>query len=419
MRRIFLVVLAVMVAGASAAAAQRAAPACDPDNGGLVLPAGFCATLFATVESPRHIAVGPNGAVFVSGTRGGVTALRDLNADGHADTTATFGASFGASGTGIAITNDAIYYAPNDKVVRFAWRPGSMLPADGGTVIVSGLPTGGHTAKPITLGKDGSLFVDQGSPGNVCVGQGAPGSGVVLKEPFPPCADLEFRAGIWRYDGRKPGQTLADGERWVTGFRNGMAIGVEPTTGVLWGATHGRDQLGQWPGYTVEDNAEKPAEEFGMLTKGSDFGWPYCYYDPIAKKKMLAPEYGGDNVKQGSCGQKTQPVIAFPGHWAPLQLAFVPPHNSLGPAYASGAFIAFHGSWNRAPLPQDGFRIVFIPFKDGKATGQYSTFAKGAGSGPASQIKLSGVAVSPEGNAIYLASDQVGKVWRIIPTGGK
>jgi glucose/arabinose dehydrogenase len=240
-----------------------------------------------------------------------------------------------------------------------------------------------------------------------------------MTEPFPECADLQGRAGIWRFDGKRPAQTEADGERWVTGFRNGMAIAVEPTTGVLWGATHGRDQLGQWPGYTVEDNAEKPAEEFGMLTKGADFGWPYCYYDPIAKKKMLAPEYGGDNVKQGPCGQKTQPVIGFPGHWAPLQLAFVPVRNSLGPAYASGAFIAFHGSWNRAPLPQDGFRIVFIPFKDGKATGQYSTFAKGSGDGPASQIKISGVAVAPEGNAIYIASDQVGKVWRIIPTGGQ
>ncbi len=383
-----------------------------------MLPAGFCATLFATVGSPRHVAVGPHGDVFVSGTRDGVTALRDRDGDGHADTTATFGASYG-SGTGIAIASDAIYYAPNDKVVRFSWRPGSLLPSDGGTVIVSGLPTGGHTAKPISLGKDGSLFVDQGSPGNVCVGQGAPRRGEVPTEPFPVCADLEHRAGIWRYDGRTPGQTLADGERWVTGLRNGMAIGVEPTTGVLWGATHGRDQLGVWPGYSVEDNAEKPAEEFGMLTKGSDYGWPYCYYDPIAKKKMLAPEYGGDNAKQGPCAQKTQPVIAFPGHWAPLQLAFVPPRNSLGAPFASGAFIAFHGSWNRAPLPQDGFRIVFIPFKDGRATGQYSTFAKGAGSGPSSQIKLSGVAVAPEGDAMYVASDQVGKVWRIVPTGGR
>jgi glucose/arabinose dehydrogenase len=418
MRRFLLLIAPVATGALLLAATHRPAPACDPGNAGLVLPAGFCATLFANVPGARHVAVGPGGDVFVSGARGGVTALRDLNADGHADSTVTFGGSYGA-GTGIAIAADAIYYAPNDKVVRFSWRAGSMLPSDEGTIIVGGLPAGGHTAKPITLGKDGSLFVDIGSPGNVCQGTGAPRKGETYTDPLPVCGDLALRAGIWRFDGKKAGQTEADGERWVTGFRNGMAIAVEPTTGVLWGATHGRDQLGQWPGYTVEDNAEKPSEEFGILTKGSDFGWPYCYYDPLARKKMLAPEYGGDNVKQGSCGQKTQPAIGFPGHWAPLQLSFVPPRNSLGAAYTAGAFIAFHGSWNRAPLPQDGFRIVFIPFKGGKATGEYSTFAKGAGEGAASQIKLSGVGVSPEGNAIYLASDQMGKVWRIVPTGGK
>jgi glucose/arabinose dehydrogenase len=416
MRRAPLLMVAMGLGCAGIASAQRSGAACDRDNGGLVLPAGFCATLFATVGSPRHIAVAPNGDVFVSGTRGGVTALRDRKGDGHADTTATFGANYGI-GTGLAITGDAIYYAPDDKVVRFAWRPGSLTPNDAGTVIVTGLPTGGHTSKPITLGKDGSLFVDQGSPGNVCVGQGAPARGFVVTGPLPMCADLEHRAGIWRYDSRKPGQTVADGERWVTGFRNGMAIAVEPTTGMLWGATHGRDQLGAWPGYSVEDNAEKPAEEFGMLTKGSDFGWPYCYYDPIAKKKMLAPEYGGDNARQGPCAQKTQPVIAFPGHWAPMQLAFVPPRNSFGPAFASGAFLAFHGSWNRAPLPQAGYRVVFMPFRNGRPTGDYSTFAIGT-AGP-TWLRVSGVAVAPEGNAIYLASDGLGKVWRIIPTGGR
>ncbi len=418
MRRLPLLITPLAAGALLLAASSHSAPACDPGNAGLVLPAGYCATLFANVAGARHVVVGPKGDVFVSGPRTGVMALRDRDGDGHADSTVSFGASYG-SGTGIALAADAIYYAPNDKVVRFAWHPGALLPSDEGTVIVGGLPTGGHTAKPITLGKDGSLFVDIGSPGNVCVGAGTPRKGDAVLEPLAHCADLDQRAGIWRFDGMKAGQTEADGERWVTGFRNGMAIAVEPTTGVLWGATHGRDQLGQWPGYTVEDNAEEPAEEFGMLTKGSDFGWPYCYYDPIAKKKELAPEYGGDNVKQGPCAEKTQPAIAFPGHWAPLQLTFVPVHNSLGSAYASGAFLAFHGSWNRAPLPQDGFRIVFIPFRNGKATGEYSTFAKGAGEGTSGQIKLSGVAVAPEGNAIYLASDQVGKVWRIVRTGGR
>src|SRR5450759_3669401 len=108
MRRALLLMVAMGLGCAGIASAQRSGAACDRDNGGLVLPAGFCATLFATVGSPRHIAVAPNGEVFVSGTRGGVPALRDRKGDGHADTTATFGANYGI-GTGLAITGDAIY----------------------------------------------------------------------------------------------------------------------------------------------------------------------------------------------------------------------------------------------------------------------------------------------------------------------
>ena len=114
-----------------------------------------------------------------------------------------------------------------------------------------------------------------------------------------------------------------------------------------------------------------------MFSKGVDLGWPYCYYDPIEKKKVLAPEYGGDGSKQDQCANKTQPVIGFPGHWAPMALNFVPAKNAFGPEYASGAFLAFHGSWDRAPLPQAGFRVVFIPFKNGKAVGTYTTFTDG------------------------------------------
>ena len=336
---------------------------------------------------------------------GGVVALRDRDADGHADTTAHFGS---LPGTGIAVTRDALYFTPHEQVVRYAWRAGSLLPRDSGTVIVSSMPTGGHSAKTIALGRNGEIYVDHGSESNVCVasaGARSPGQ--------QPCAELLTRAGIWRYDARRAGQTPATGERWVTGFRNGMAIAVEPTSGTLWGASHGRDQLAAW-GFSAEDNAEKPAEEFGVLAKGADYGWPYCYYDPIAKLKVQAPEYGGDGVRVGDCAAKTQPVIAFPGHWAPLQLSFNT-GAGFGAAYRGGAFLAFRGSWNRAPLPQAGHRIVYIPFRGGRATGTYSTFVTGTGS----PVKFSGVAMQPDGGAMFVASDQIGKVWRIIPTTGR
>lgn len=405
MRRTLLILTPLLAAAALLAARRPAAPACDPGNGGLILPNGFCATVYAEVRGVRHVAVAPNGDVFASGGRNGVTALRDRKGIGHADTMVTFGG--GATGTGIALGHDAIFFAPNDRVIRFAWTPGSLLPSDAGTVIVSGLPaTGNHSAKTLALSKDeNSIFVDQGSATNICEQRGS--------NAHPrPCPELPTRAGTWRYDTHKPNQTIADGEHWTTGVRNGMALAVEPTTGVLWGATHGRDELRAAMGASDQDNAEKPAEEFGVFAKGADYGWPYCYYDPITKKKVQGPEYGGDGVKQGECATKTQPVIGFPGHWAPLALNFVPAKNAFGPEYASGAFLAFHGSWNRAPLPQAGFRVVFIPFRNGKAVGTYTTFADGT----PSQIKISGVAMAPDGSALFIASDQVGKIWRVVPT---
>ena len=120
MRRILVVLVPAAVACALLAFRPPQAPPCDPDNAGLTLPKGYCATLFASVPGVRHVAVAPNGDVFASGPRTGVTALRDRQHTGHADTTATFGPG---SGTGIALGTDAIYFAPNDRVIRFAWTP--------------------------------------------------------------------------------------------------------------------------------------------------------------------------------------------------------------------------------------------------------------------------------------------------------
>jgi len=88
----------------------------------------------------------------------------------------------------------------------------------------------------------------------------------------------------------------------------------------------------------------------------------------------VSPELAKDT--QGTIAAAKDPIIAFPGHWAPMSLAFYP-SDKFGSAYSGGLFIAFHGSWNRAPLPQAGFRVVFAPFADGKATGSYTTFASG------------------------------------------
>ena len=187
----------------------------------------------------------------------------------------------------------------------------------------------------------------------------------------------------------------------------------------LYAMQHGRDQLATlFPKqYTNEQNAEIPAEEFFLVKKGSDFGWPYCYYDPIQNKKLTAPEYGGDGKSTSRSAGKGLPIMAFPGHWAPNDLLFYT--GTMFPAkYKNGAFIAFHGSWNRAPLKQGGYCVVFVPFANGKPSGKYEIFADGftgkesiMGSGQA-KYRPCGLAEGPDG-ALYISDSQVGKIWKI------
>ena len=156
------------------------------------------------------------------------------------------------------------------------------------------------------------------------------------------------------------------------------------------------------------------------LERGADYGWPECYYDLTQQKLVLAPEYGGDGGKAvGPCAQKRAPVAVFPAHWAPNDLLFYYGHQ-FPTAYRGGAFIVFHGSWNRAPSPQGGYNVVFQPFIDGKPTGKYLVFADGfAGAvkepGRAAH-RPSGLAVGPDG-ALYITDDKHGRIWRVTYRG--
>ena len=406
MSRLLVLALALVMVPRAFLQAQ-ARPACDPDNAGLTLPEGYCALLVGErLGSVRHIVVADNGDIYAAvGGRsgGGLLALRDTDGDGRADMLRPIGR---ASGTGVALHGGYLYFAPNDRIVRYRLEPGALVPTDPPEIVIKGLPTGGHRAKTMAFGLDGALFVDFGSRSNSCQAQDrsarSPGR-------FP-CTELEERAGIWRFDPTILNQRPSDGTRWATGLRNPMALAVHPTTGRLYFASHGRDQLSAHWGFTAEQNAENPAEEFGVAAEGDDFGWPYCYYDLQTDTKVLAPEYGGDGREVGRCAQMKDPLIGFPAHWAPMALAFNP-MPALGPEYEGGAFLAFHGSWNRAPLPQAGFRVVYIPFADGRPTGKYSTFAIGA-RGP-TELRASGVAMGPDGS-LYIAADRNQKIWRVM-----
>jgi mono/diheme cytochrome c family protein len=136
---------------------------------------------------------------------------------------------------------------------------------------------------------------------------------------------------------------------------------------------------------------------------------------------VLAPEYGGDGGKTvGVCADKKAPVAFFPAHWAPNDLLIYTGKAFPG-AYQGGAFVAFHGSWNRAPDPQGGYNVVFQALKDGKASGDFIVFADGfAGRykepGRAA-FRPTGLAMAPDG-AMYISDDMHGRIWRVTAQGG-
>ena len=396
---------------------------CAPDNGGLNLPAGFCASVFAdSLPTPRHLWVTASGDVYVSlmgrggrsagaGTPGGVILLRDTNRDGRADAQVDVVRGFGTSE--VALFDNHLYVENTRSIFRFPLRPGQTSPTGPADTIVSGLPSGGHAAKTFTIAPDGSLYVNIGSAGNVCAVRGGD-----AKRPPDPCTELTTRAGIWRFDARKSGQTQADGTRFVTGLRNAIGITMGPDNAV-WAMQHGRDGFQSWPDlFDAKYAAENPAEELVRLNSGDDFGWPYCYYSNAENKRVDAPEYGGNGKITTRCASKTAPIAAYPGHWAPNDLTFYT--GSAFPAkYRGGIFIAFHGSWNRAPEPQAGYRVVFQPMRDGRASGPYETFAdrfSPNSGGTGANRRPGGLAVGPDG-ALYIAEDATGRIWKVVYNG--
>ena len=416
-------------------ATQTQGHACAHDDSGLQLPAGFCATVFAEgIGHARHLVVASNGVVYVNTWSGRyygndtppaggfVVALQDTTGSGKADVVQRFGAtaeSGGAGGTGIVLYKGAVYAEINDKIVRYALPAGSIVPRDPPVTIVSGLPLGGdHPMHPFAIDTDGSLYVDVATATNACQLQnripGSPG--------INPCTELQRRGGIWRYDANKTDQTFSPAERFATGIRNAEGFAIDSGHNIFV-TQHGRDQLhSNWPDrYKPEEEATQPAEELLRLTRGGDYGWPECYYDAVQGKLVLAPEYGGDGGKKvGPCAGKIAPIAAFPAHWAPNAMALY--DKQQFPAhYRHGVFIAFHGSWNRAPYPQGGYNVVFQALAGNSASGKCEIFADGFAGAVKSPDQAahrpSGLAVGGDGS-LYVSDDVRGRIYRIVYNGG-
>ena len=392
----------------------------DDSNGGLTLPDGFSALVVAEETGRgRHISVNGNGDIYVSlrdePNNRGIACLRDTTGDGKADIIEYTGEHVG---TGIKIHNGYLYFGADTAVVRYPLTEGDLIPGEEWELIARGFPQERqHEAKPMEFDNQGNMYVTVGAPSNACMKQmrtkGSPG--------MDPCPILEYAGGIWKFKEEVLNQDqLADGERYATGIRHAVAISWNRNVKELYAVQHGRDQLHQFfPDlYDTKQSAELPAEEFLLVTEGSDFGWPYCYYDQFQEKKVLAPEYGGDGNVEDRCAQKTDPIMAFPGHIAPNDLLFY--SGEMFPErYKNGAFIAFHGSWNRAPEPQSGFFVVFVPFNGKNPSGDWEIFADGfAGASTINstgdaRFRPCGLAEGPDGS-LYVVDSNKGKIWRIF-----
>ncbi len=405
-----------------------------PVDGGLYLPKDFKSVVVidSIEETVRHLAVTDDGLLYAklrnAGEEGSIAVLKDDDSDGLADIVEKFGAYGGKDkwsyATAMRIYNGYLYHSSDLVVYRYKLKPGTLIPEGEMEVVLTDDHEHGkheHIGKPLAFDNKGNMYVPFGAPSNSCQEPKrtprAPG--------IDPCPQLENHGGVWRFDANKLGQTQKDGYKFASGIRSVVAMDWNPIDENLYIVMHGRDDLLRlFPNiYSPWESAIFPSEEFIKVTEGSNFGWPYCYYDQEQGKKVLAPEYGGDGKIIGRCAEYDDPIIGFPGHWAPNDLVFYQ-GDQYPDHYRNGAFVAFHGSTNRAPYPQSGYFVGFVPFKNGKPSGDWEVFADGfAGVDPIISVndavyRPMGIAEGPDGS-LYLSDSVKGKIWKITYEGDK
>ncbi|MBC7368545.1 MAG: PQQ-dependent sugar dehydrogenase [Undibacterium sp.] len=417
----------------SALSGSAALPKPDADDGAISLPPGFRALVVAddlvlnkkvgnTGERLRGLAVAPNGDLYAKGKNGLIWALRDIDGDGRADLIKEFGP--GDGGTHIMFHDGWLYHSSRTAVYRYKYTPGELVPSSAMQTIVSGLPAEkDHDAKAFGFDESGRMIVEIGSPYNV-LSDGDRRLGAKGKTDAEIAKFQETYGGFWRFDTNKLDQHQSDGVRFSTGHRHSLALQWHPASKNFFMVQMGRDNLNivDPVHYDELDNAERVSEVMHLLKEGSNLGWPYSYWDPVKKAHLRAPEYGGDNFKRVEPDPYDRPVVAFPAHWAPLQMALYT-GQQFPAKYRLGMFVAFHGSWNRAPRSQAGYNVSFVPFDEkGLPKGTYEQFAWGFPGTDEfvntrdAKYRPCGVAVGPDGS-LYIGDTDRGRIWRVIYTG--
>ncbi|MBE7176101.1 MAG: PQQ-dependent sugar dehydrogenase [Mucilaginibacter polytrichastri] len=378
----------------------------------LKLPEGFTSVVAADSVGPlRHISISDKGVLYVKLSRlkegKGIFCLHDADNDGYFEQANGFG---DYAGTGIRVVGNTLYASSNSSVFRYALNEnGDVADTAKKETIVQGLPDlKMDNAKSFALDGQDHIYVAIGSPNENCT----PKESV---KGMPGCPLRDSLGGIWQFSTKKQNQTYGDGLRYATGLKNVVGLDWDTASGVLFAASHGRGNLGKlFPKlYTQQQDGDLPAEAVYGLHQGSDAGWPFVYYDQQLKKNVQSPEYGGNGKKEGD-KKFDLPAFAMPAHMGPNDLLFYT-GDMFPERYKNGVFVALHG---QSPTLRQGYFVAFVPFKDGKPSGEWEIFADGfAGidlKNPKSALehRPMGLTQGPDGS-LYVGDDVQGTIYKI------
>jgi glucose/arabinose dehydrogenase len=305
-----------------------------------------------------------------------ITLLRDTDGDGVPETRTVFLEGLN-SPIGMALVGNDLYVANTDAILRYPYTAGATSITAAGTKVADlpGGPRNHHWTKNVIASRDGSkLYATVGSNSNVAE------HGM---------AEEEGRAAIWEIDAKTGAKRL-----FATGLRNPNGMGWEPTSGALWTVVNERDELG----------SDLVPDYLTSVKDGAFYGWPYSYYGQYVDERPQPP-------RPDLVAKAVKPDYALGNHVAPLGMTFAE-GNALPPAFASGAFVGEHGSWNRKP--RSGYSVVFVPFRDGRPTGAKPIDVLTGFVSPQGEAwgRPVGVAIDKRG-ALLVADDVGNAVWRV------
>ena len=341
----------------------------------LIVASGLQIKYFAKVPGARVMAIGPDGAVYVSVTGDNkVVRVWDTNGDNVADSSRPVVTGLNGP-SGLAFHKGYLYIANTNGVVRAQLDNHGMLV--GSVTPVNSLPGGGgHSTRTIVFGADSAMYVTVGSSCNLCIE-----------------TDSE-RATTVRFN-----EDGSNGRVFARGLRNAVGIAVEPSTHKLWVSQNERDDI-------QPDHQNLPPEEINILQDGKDYGWPYCYSHNGAP--VPNPEYND----AGRCSTTVSAALEMQAHSAPLGMTFLDKATKLPPDYRSDLLVAFHGSWDRSQ--PTGAKVVRIHVAGGVPTG-IEDFVTGWQRADGSRWgRPADVEVYKDGS-VLISDDQSGSLYRVAP----